>query len=194
MNIRRLAVLSTIVSAAALGAGCASHHSSMGAGPASTGAMGAGAASGAPLAAADLQFIAVAAGSGMYEVEAGRLASTRAADPQVRAYGAMLVTHHTANNNELMALAAAKGQRVAPGLPAPLQAKVTTLSGLNGPAFDREFVRMTGVQDHMATIAAFEQGRRSVTDRSLQAYIDKTLPVLRTHLQQAQDLAGRVAG
>jgi putative membrane protein len=147
-----------------------------------------------PLAAADLQFVAIAAGAGMYEVEAGRLAGTRAADAQVRAYGAMLVTHHTANNNELMALVGTKGHRIAPGLPAPLQQKVTTLSGLDGAAFDREFVRTTGVQDHMAAIAAFEQGRRTVTDRDLQAYIEKTLPALRAHLQQAQDLAGRIAG
>ena len=31
-------------------------------------------------------------------------------------------------------------------------------------------------------------------DRDLQAYIDNSLPVLRSHLQQAQDLAGRIAG
>ena len=59
---------------------------------------------------------------------------------------------------------------------------------------DREFVRTTGVQDHRAAINAFEQGRRSVTDRDLQAYIDKTLPVLRQHLRDAETLAGTMAG
>lgn len=102
--------------------------------------------------------------------------------------------HHTANNNELMTLVSTKGHRIAPALPAPLQQKVNTLSGLSGPAFDREFVRMAGVADHMAAINAFEQGSRTVADRDLQAYIARLLPVLRTHLQQAQDLAGRMAG
>jgi putative membrane protein len=144
--------------------------------------------------ATETQFIAVAAGAGMYEVEAARVALTRASNPQVRSYAQMLLDHHTANNKELMTLVGNKGHRVAPGLPSELQQKVSRLSGLSGADFDREFVRMTGVQDHMAAIAAFEQGRRGVADRDLQAYIDRTLPTLRSHLQQAQDLAGRMAG
>jgi len=146
------------------------------------------------LSQADVQFIAVAAGAGMYEVEAARVAVSRASDARVRSYAQMLVDQHTANNRELMSLVHAKGQRVAPGLPPSEQQKVATLSGLSGPAFDREFVRMTGVQDHKAAIAAFEQGRRSVSDRDLQAYIDRTLPALRQHLRDAENLAGMMAG
>jgi putative membrane protein len=144
--------------------------------------------------AADTHFIAVAAGAGMYEVEAARLALTRAGNPQVRSYAQMLLDHHTASNKELTTLVGSKGHRVAPGLPAELQQKIGTLTRLSGADFDREFVRMTGVQDHSAAIAAFEQGQRSVADRDLRAFIDKSLPVLRSHLQQAQDLAGRMAG
>ena len=106
----------------------------------------------------------------------------------------MLLDQHTANNQQLISIMQSKGHRIAPGLPAELQQKVSTLSTLSGAAFDQEFVRMTGVADHKAAIAAFEQGDRSVTDRDLQAYIDKTLPALRSHLQMAQDLAGRMAG
>lgn len=191
--------------AAAAIAGCASQRTTMGGPPAMTPATPAIVAGAAPrgaapvaaasrLTAAEQSLVAVAAGAGMYEVEAGRLAATRAADPQVKAYGRMLVEHHTANNDELMALVRAKGHTVAPGLPAPLQQKVTMLQGLSGPAFDREFIRHTGVSDHMAAIREFEQRRPSVADRDLQAYVDKTLPSLRTHLQQAQDLLGRLAG
>lgn len=146
------------------------------------------------LPAADQQFIAVAAGAGMYEVEVARVAVSRASNAQVRSYAQMLLDHHTANNRELMTLVSTKGHRVAPGLPAPLQQKLTRLSGLSGAEFDREFIRTTGVQDHTAAIAAFEQGRSSVTDRDLRAYIDKSLPVLRQHLQGAQTLGGQLAG
>ena len=191
--------LALLAAALVLG-GCASrsdhharaHATHMSSAPMAPTAAGANAA--ARLSDADLKFVAVAAGSGMYEVEASRLALTRASDAQVRAYAQMLVNHHTANNNELIALVGTKGHRIAPGLPAPLQQKVQTLSGLQGAAFDREFVRMTGVQDHMAAVQAFQQGRGSVADADLRAYIDKTLPVLQQHLQQARDLAGRMAG
>lgn len=143
---------------------------------------------------AESHFIAVAAGAGMYEVEAARLALSRASSPQVRSYAQMLLDQHTAANKELMALVSSKGHRVAPGLPTELQQKISDLSRMNGTDFDRDFVKMTGVQDHTATIAEFEKARASVGDRDLRAFIDKSLPVLRTHLQQAQDLAGRMAG
>lgn len=192
-----LSLTLSLVSAAAL-AGCASNRGNTASVPATVGpataTMSAAPAATSAARLADQQFVAVAAGSGMYEVEASRVALTRASDAQVRAYAQMLVHHHTANNGELMALVSAKGHRVVPGLPAPLQQKVNILSGLSGPAFDREFIRTTGVADHMAAINAFEQNRRTVAHRDLQAYIDRTLPVLRTHLQQAQDLAGRMAG
>lgn len=188
--------LSLSVLAAAALAGCAAHRVEMGA-PAAVVTNPATVVVTPPvvkLSSADLHFVALAAGAGMYEVEAARVALSRASDPQVRSYAQMLLDQHTANNNELISIMQSKGHRIAPGLPAELQQKVSKLSTLSGAAFDQEFVRMTGVADHKAAIAAFEQGDRSVTDRDLQAYIDKTLPALRSHLQMAQDLAGRMAG
>lgn len=186
---------------AALLTGCAGHRTTMGAGPAqaqvattTTTTTTTAPAAVVRLSPADVQFVALAAGSGMYEVAASRVALGRATDPQVRAYAQMLVDHHTANNNELVAIVTSKGHRIGPALPPELQQKVNTLSGLSGANFDREFVRTTGVQDHRAAIAAFEEGRRTVTDPQLRAYIDKTLPVLRSHLQHAEDIAGRMAG
>lgn len=185
----------TVLAAAAL-AGCASHRVEMGA-PAAVVTVPAATVVATPavkLSAADLHFVALAAGAGMYEVDAARVALSRASDPKVRSFAQMLLDQHTANNQELASILQAKGHRIAPGLPAELAQKVSKLSTLSGSAFDQEFIRTTGVADHMAAIAAFEQGDRSVTDRDLQAYIDKTLPALRSHLQQAQDLAGRMAG
>ena len=196
--MKNVPLVLTLAGAAAL-AGCASYRAGMGANTSTvatttTTTVTRTAPVPARLAAADLQFVAIAAGSGMYEAEAARVASSRANDAQVRGYVQMLLDHHTASNDELMALLSAKGHRVAPGLPPSLQARITTLSGLTGAPFDREFMRTTGVQDHMAAVAAFEEGRRTVADRDLQAYIDKTLPVLRSHLQEAQNISGRLAG
>jgi putative membrane protein len=191
-----LSLTLSVLAAAAL-AGCASHRVEMGAPAAvvtTTPAVAVAAAPVVKLSPADLHFVALAAGAGMYEVDAARVALSRASDPQVRSYAQMLLDQHTANNQQLISIMQSKGHRIAPGLPAELQQKVSKLSTLSGAAFDQEFVRMTGVADHKAAIAAFEQGDRSVTDRDLQAYIDKTLPALRSHLQMAEDLAGKIAG
>jgi putative membrane protein len=185
----------TVLAAAAL-AGCATHQVEMGA-PAAVVTPAPATVVVTPavnLSPADMHFVALAAGAGMYEVDAARIALSRASNPQVRSFAQMLLDQHTANNQQLISIVQAKGHRIAPGLPSELQQKVSKLSTLSGSAFDEEFVRTTGVADHKAAIAAFEQGDRSVTDRDLQAYIDKTLPALRSHLQMAQDLAGRMAG
>ena len=63
-----------------------------------------------------------------------------------------------------------------------------------GAAFDEEFIRIAGVQDHQHAIAQFDQASRTLADADLQAWTVKTLPVLRTHLQAAQDIAGKLAG
>lgn len=186
------------VATAAVLAGCGTPlHTAMMGGPAVAPApatITAVAPAAARLAPADQQFIALAAGAGMQEVETARVAVSRAGSPQVRSYAQMLLDHHTANNRELMTLVSTKGHSVAPGLPPAAQQKVTTLSNLSGAVFDREFLRMTGVQDHAAAIAAFEQARTRVSDPDLRAYIDRSLPVLRQHLQAAQSLGGQLAG
>jgi putative membrane protein len=148
----------------------------------------------ARLSTADQQFVAVAAGAGLYEVEIARVAASRASNAQVRSYAQMLVEHHTANNTELTTLVRSKGHTIGSALPPTLQQRVTTLSAMSGARFDREFIRMVGVQDHRSAIAAFEKGRSSVTDTDLRAYIDKSLPTLRQHLEAAQSLAGQLAG
>lgn len=190
--MRNPQVLITAVALAAL-AGCSSMPWSSHGGSHSSSTTSASGA-GARLPAADVAFVTSAAGGGMYEVEAGRLGAARAANGEVKSFAQMLVEHHTHSNNELMALVRAKGMAPPTTIPADLRAKLNQLSGMNGAAFDREFIRNAGVQDHQMQIAMFEQASRTATDPDLKAFIAKTLPVLRQHLQAAQALAGRMAG
>ncbi len=67
------------------------------------------------------------------------------------------------------------------------------LHGLTGSDFDREFVRMA-VKDHQKDVREFEQGSKKAEDQELKAWIEKTLPTLREHLQTAQSLQSTVGG
>lgn len=189
MQASRSFLLLALAASAAL-AGCAGHHTMMGAGPAQASAV----TPASRLAVPDVGFATVAAGTGLYEVEASRIALGKAVSAPVRDYAQMMVAHHTASNNELMALLRAKGVTPPTVMPSDKQAKITQLSRLAGAEFDREYIRMVGVQDHQAAIAQFEQGARTVADADLRAWIAKTLPTLQAHLQQAQGIAGRIAG
>jgi putative membrane protein len=176
--------------AAVLATGCASQNrSAMGAAPTPAPV---GAAS--HFSTADREFATQAAGSGLYEVAASRLAAQRAVDVQVKEYAQMMVTHHSASNDQLMALFKVKNFQPPAGLPADKQAKLTRLQGLSGAEFDREYVRVVGVEDHTAAIALFDRATRETADPDLKRWFAQTLPTLRTHLQAAQVLAGRMAG
>lgn len=190
-------LLCGLVAAAALATGCASGDVALGPTYTHTTVLGAGPAV-IPvvrqLPAADAAFALTAAGSGMYEVAAGRMAATRAVNGAVRDFGQMLVDHHTRASNELLVLMQSRGMTAPATLPAELQAKLTHLASLSGAAFDEAFIRIAGVQDHQQAIAQFEQAGRTLADADLQAWTVKTLPVLRTHLSAAQVIAGRLAG
>ena len=67
------------------------------------------------------------------------------------------------------------------------------LHGLTGTDFDREYIRMA-VKHHEKDVREFEQASQKVQDQELKAWIEKTLPTLREHLQTAQGLQTTVGG
>lgn len=150
-------------------------------------------AAGAPLSAAEKRFIEKAAGGGLYEVEVGHLAATQGNKAAVKSFGEMLVSDHTQANNELKAIADARGVTWPTQMPAGKKREYDRLAALSGKAFDRKFMRTVGIKDHEADISLFEDASRSATDPELKAFIDKTLPALKQHLAQAQSLAGKGA-
>lgn len=189
MSRQAILALAAVAAAAAL-SGCAmNNHDGMYA----TGApMGASAA--ASLSAADMAFVQTAAGNDMYEIEISRVAMGRAPDTAVKSYAQMLINHHTMTTGELTAILRAKGMTPPAGMPADKQAKIAQMSRLQGMDFERQYVRVSGVQDHQAAIGIFEQASRNLNDPDLRNFAAKSLPVLRQHLQAAQDMAGRMAG
>jgi len=184
MHGRRFLLLSALAALAL--AGCASTEGDTS--PATV--LGAGAA----VPAAEMKFVAAAAATDLYEIRASQLAMQRAAMPAVRDYAQMLVKHHTASSDELKGILAARGVTPTPRLTAAQQAKMDQLSRLQGEAFDREYIRITGVKDHQAAIVLYDHASRTLRDPDLRAFAGKTLPVLYRHLKGAQDIAGTLAG
>ena len=177
-----------LVLAAALAAGCAPLRGP--AAPAQPAVV-----VGSRLSDAERSFMARAAAGGLYAAEVSRLAASRATSPRVRSYAQMLARHHAQANQELAALMRAKGLQPPSGLAADKATKLHRLSALRPSAdFDLGYVRVVGVEDHMASIALFEQARRDARDRDLTAWIDRILPVLRADLNAAQRLNVAPAG
>lgn len=140
------------------------------------------------VARADRKFIDQAAGSGMFEVQVAQLAASKATDAQVKSFASMLVDHHTAANNELVKIANARKVELPAAPPRALRRDIEKLGKKSGADFDKEFVKEVGIKAHEKDIKLFEKASKDVKDPELKAFVDKTLPVLRDHLAQAQKL------
>ena len=152
----------------------------------------AAAAQGAALDRKDREFIEKAAGGGMEEVQAGKLAETKAGNPEVKAFAAMLVKDHSANNEELRALAQRKGVTLPSTLPHDQQEKIDKMQ--RAKDFDRSFIKIQGLKDHKEDIKDFEKASKQAKDPDVKAYAEKTLPVLRKHWQRAEELSTAIKG
>jgi putative membrane protein len=135
---------------------------------------------------ADKNFLTHAAQGGEAEVELGRLAQQKAADPQVKAFGQRMETDHSKAGSELRALIAQKGLTVPGGLPPQALALKNRLDKMQGATFDQAYMRAM-LEDHIKDVREFEMAAKS-TDPDIKAFAEKTLPTLREHLKMAQDI------
>ena len=150
----------------------------------------AGAVSAGPLNTADKTFVAKVAGGGLYEVEVAKLAVDKASDPAVKSFATMLVDQHSAANAELKALAALRDVKLPDAVPADKKQVIAGLAKKSGASFDQAFVKQVGLKDHEENIKLFESASQDTKDAQLKAWVDKTLPALRSHLGAAQKLPG----
>lgn len=140
------------------------------------------------LAHGDRRFVQSAAEAGMFEVQAGQLAVSKASDPQVKGFAQMLVDQHTQANNELTQIASAKGLELPPAPKHSQRREIDKLNKRNGADFDQHFVREAGVKAHQQAVKDFEKASKDLQDADLKAFAQKTLPVLQNHLAAAGKL------
>jgi len=148
-------------------------------------ACGAAFAQNAQLDKKDREFIEKAAAGGMLEVEAGKMAQSKSQNADVKSFGDMLATDHSAANDELKALAQKKGVAVPASLPKKEQKMLDKMASAKN--FDKEFIH-DGVQDHKKDIKEFEKVSKEAKDPDVKAFAAKTLPTLQKHLQRAEEI------
>jgi len=139
----------------------------------------------------DSSFVNEAAIGGMSEVELGRLASTKATNPEVKKFGQMMVTDHSKANDELKALATKKGWTLPTEPDSSHKSTLDTLKSKNGADFDKEYVEEM-VDDHETDVKAFEDKAKNATDPDLKAFAEKTLPTLRKHLDAIKAIQAKM--
>jgi putative membrane protein len=133
----------------------------------------------------DSGFARKAAMDGLAEVELGNMAQQKAANEQVKQFGARMVQDHTKANDELKQLASSKGIDLPTALDSKHKKDMDKLGTLSGAKFDKAYMSHM-VDDHKKAVSEFKKQAKSGKDADLKAFASKTLPTLEEHLKMAQ--------
>jgi putative membrane protein len=145
------------------------------------------------IAAADRDFVTMAASSSMMEVEASKMALEKSKNEEVRKFAQRMVDDHSKTNEELRSMAGSAGMTEMPSAMVQVHAShMDRLRALGGQEFDREYAAQVGVAAHTEAVDLFEGASRDAANPEVRQFAEQKLPALRDHLEHAQKLAKSV--
>lgn len=139
------------------------------------------------LNATDQQFVTNAGYNNVDGINAGYLASTNAADSNVKAFGLSMVNDYGGAQSSLVLLADSLKFTV---LSSPDPAHVTELNALqalSGIAFDTTYLRLQ-INDDQAAIALYQAEQSNGQSVAVKDYVNRYLPMIQAHLAAADSL------
>jgi len=139
-------------------------------------------------ARSDESFMKEAAHAGAAEIEASKLAQTKAKSADVKSFADTMIADHTKVADELKALAASKNVKLPDGPSVGQNAEIKLIDAGDNDKFDERYAKHFGVKAHQDTIKLFEEASREAKDPEVKAWATKTLPGLKHHLEMAQAL------
>ncbi|MCE4538876.1 DUF4142 domain-containing protein [Pelomonas sp. P7] len=140
-------------------------------------------------ARSDASFMKEAAHAGAAEIEASKLAVSKAKSADVKSFADTMIADHTKVADELKALAATKNVKLPDGPSVKQKAEIKLIDAGDNDKFDERFAKNFGVKAHEDTIKLFEEAAKNAKDPEVKAWAEKTLPGLRHHLEMAQALS-----
>lgn len=138
------------------------------------------------LSSDDTTFVNNAAVGGMAEVSLGQMASSKATNPDVKAFANRMVTDHTRVNDELKQLAQSKGVTLPADVDQASKDAADKLSKTSGKEFDKAYMEAM-VKGHEQVAKDFEKESKDAKDPDLKAWVTKTLPAIQDHLKMAKE-------
>ena len=130
------------------------------------------------------------------EIEIGKIAQLKASTSEVRAYADQLLQDHANADQTVVAMAQKMGAHLRDVAAGPRDARHDSargkvaeqkLNSLMGADFDRLFLQQASL-DHERLIRTLQQEREDASDDSIEALIDKMIPILEQDRELAQIL------
>lgn len=141
----------------------------------------------------DANFMKTLAVGGVSEVEAGKLATGKAMNPEVKKFAQQMVDDHSKTNEKLKTLAKEKNVDLPMKPDAEHAAEKSKLEQQRGASFDAEYMK-TMVKNHQKTVQLLQHQINSGQDAKVKSFAQDTLPTVQHHLQMAKDIEAKVGG
>jgi putative membrane protein len=139
----------------------------------------------------DAQIASIVVTANQVDIDAGKLAASRAADPEVKKFAQLMVTDHTGVNKQAVDLATRlkvtpQDNDTSRSLKQGGDKNLETLNGLKGAAFDKAYVDHE-VAYHQAVIDAVDKTLiPNASNAELKALLVKVRPAFVAHLEHAK--------
>ncbi|TMI94276.1 MAG: DUF4142 domain-containing protein [Bacteroidetes bacterium] len=130
-------------------------------------------------------FMVKVADVGMTEVKLGGIAQDKASSKRVKDFGEMMTKDHSKAGEELKSLAGRKKVTLPETIGEDHQKKIDDLSKKSGKDFDKAYIDAM-VSGHQSAVNDFEKASNNTKDPDVKAWVDKTLPTLKMHLDSAK--------
>jgi putative membrane protein len=141
----------------------------------------------------DAQIAAIVVTANQVDIDAGKLAESKATSPEVKAFGKQMVTDHTGVNKQATELVTKLGVKpednpTAQSLKSGGADNVRALTALSGAAFDKAYVDHE-VAYHQQVLDAVDKTLiPSAQNAELKALLVKVRPAFVAHLEHARQL------
>jgi len=139
----------------------------------------------------DVDFMKAAAIGGMTEIDLGKLAGSKATNPEVKKFGQMMVTDHTKIADDLKALAKKKNLELPADLDSSHKSTMTDLQAKSGADFDKAYVDDM-VHDHEKDLKEFQGKANSASDADVKAFAAKAVPIIQKHLDAIKAIQAKM--
>jgi putative membrane protein len=134
-------------------------------------------------------FVQKAAMSDLYEITAGKIAAEKGQSDAVKQFGQHMVEAHTQTTDELKGIVAAEKINVTPpaALDATHQKLIDALNSASAADFDKTYAKQQ-VDAHQEAVDLFSKYADKGDNAAVKAFAQKTLPVIKQHLETAKTL------
>jgi putative membrane protein len=133
----------------------------------------------------DADFVAEVVASNYAEIKMAQLAAANSTNPEVKEIAKMLEADHTKTLNELKTIAQSKAITVPTEEKPDAKDKMENLKSEKGADFDKKWLEEVS-DKHEESIDNFESKIDKTEDAELKAFVSKTLPHLKMHLEKIE--------